>query len=185
MSVCMYGPYKDRAQVLLTHPDKLAQAESGSINASDIDDTKFKKVQRAYEVLSHVPTRMVYDSQDDFDESIPSDSQSFSTLEEFCAVYGPVFVRNAKLSLSARSRSHRSCIDEKRWCVSGEAAVPQLGDASTSDEDITKFYDFWLNFRSWRVFLGEDEHDPETAECREERFSQPATIFTVRFFLMW
>merc|ERR1719198_1048510 len=37
-------------------------------------------------------------------------------------------------------------------------------------EYVSKFYEFWTRFESWRDFsLDEPEHDVEQAECREER----------------
>ena len=51
--------------------------------------------------------------------------------------------------------------------------VPQLGDASTNDNSVLKFYKFWQKFDSWRDFTHElpegEAHDLNTAENRYER----------------
>ena len=36
-------------------------------------------------------------------------------------------------------------------------------------DKVNKFYEFWWNFKSWREFSGEDEHDLDQAESRDER----------------
>jgi hypothetical protein len=51
-----------------------------------------------------------------------------------------------------------------RWSV--DANVPDLGDASTPYEQVTAFYNFWFNFKSWRDFSFADEFDPNEAESR-------------------
>jgi len=47
--------------------------------------------------------------------------------------------------------------------------VPQLGDANTPDKLVDNFYDFWFRFKSWREHPDEEEHDTESAECREHK----------------
>eukprot|EP00002_Diphylleia_rotans_P033461 TRINITY_DN7115_c0_g2_i1.p1 TRINITY_DN7115_c0_g2~~TRINITY_DN7115_c0_g2_i1.p1 ORF type:complete len:454 (+),score=142.02 TRINITY_DN7115_c0_g2_i1:617-1978(+) len=69
--------------------------------------------------------------------------------DDFFKVYSPVFFRNAK------------------W--STEKPVPLLGDDSTPYNKVEAFYNFWMEFKSWREFTAEDDYDPETASCREER----------------
>lgn len=36
-------------------------------------------------------------------------------------------------------------------------------------EDVKKFYDFWWNFKSWRDFSFDDEHDVDQADSRDEK----------------
>lgn len=53
--------------------------------------------------------------------------------------------------------------------------MPQLGDANTPIEEVDTFYDFWYEFKSWRILTGNPkeegvgEHDPEDAEDAYER----------------
>jgi len=37
-----------------------------------------------------------------------------------------------------------------RWSV--DPKVPDVGDESSSWEDVSAFYDFWYSFKSWREF---------------------------------
>jgi len=97
--------------------------------------------------LSDPEKRRLYDSQEEFDESLPD--ASTVTAENFYVVFGDVFARNAKWSQNPR--------------------VPDIGNASTSYEEVIDFYEFWRSFRTWREFPGDDEYDPEQAETREEK----------------
>jgi hypothetical protein len=64
-------------------------------------------------------------------------------------VFGPAFRRNT------------------RWSV--DKNVPDVGDDTSSWEDVTKFYDFWYTFKSWREFPHPEEEELEAAESREHR----------------
>ena len=144
----------------------------------------------AFEILSHPPSRRAFDSQDEFDDTVPE--IGFGRLKddaEFYAVFGDCFDRNA------------------RWASCHYSDVPKFGDETASDREVQDFYDFWFGFPSWRVcralflssvrgcstiralvcghpiqspppplnvpllqsFPEAMEHDPEKAECREER----------------
>eukprot|EP00993_Chasmostoma_nieuportense_P007106 NODE_781_length_1873_cov_43.131157_g728_i0.p1 GENE.NODE_781_length_1873_cov_43.131157_g728_i0~~NODE_781_length_1873_cov_43.131157_g728_i0.p1 ORF type:complete len:576 (+),score=153.56 NODE_781_length_1873_cov_43.131157_g728_i0:40-1767(+) len=127
-----------KRMVVEKHPDK----KGGG------DDTEFKAVQKAYEVLSDPQKRIAYDSSLPFDDDIPSSSVP---PEKFYDAFGPVFHMNA------------------RWCSQPAHMVPQLGDASTPYSKVEKFYDFWFHFKSWRDFSSADTHNTEDAECREEK----------------
>merc|ERR1711904_46582 len=141
-----------RKVCLVYHPDKqgpnLTEDEKEAIN------TKFLQVQEAFEILNDIKKRRKYDSMGDFDDSIP---KGLEEDENFFEVFGQAFIRNSK------------------W--SEVKPVPTLGDAETPYARVTKFYDFWRNFDSWRDLdhkiiqeLGEDcFHNLEEAECREER----------------
>ncbi len=56
------------------------------------------------------------------------------------------------------------CTDVCRW--SADSNVPSLGDADTPYPEVTKFYDFWFTFKSWRDFSFLDEFDVNEAETR-------------------
>ena len=49
--------------------------------------------------------------------------------------------------------------------------VPALGNAETPIEEVDAFYDFWYEFKSWRIIKGdsEEEHDLDDAEDAYER----------------
>ena len=47
--------------------------------------------------------------------------------------------------------------------------VPELGDEETFWEEVSRFYDFWYTFRSWREFPHPDEEDTSQAESREHK----------------
>lgn len=142
-----------RRLVLRYHPDKQAGAESGAAAAKkggEATDPLFLALQKAYDVLSNDKTRRTYDSQYEFDDTIPSGSEDLGPDgARFFDVYRPVFERNA------------------RW--SSRKPVPALGKPDDSDERVRAFYAFWFEFDSWRDFSGEGEHNPEEAESREER----------------
>eukprot|EP00667_Euglena_gracilis_P006558 EG_transcript_6619 len=125
-----------RRLVVETHPDK---TQGG-------DDTRFKAVQKAYEILSDPARRLAFDSSLPFDDDIPSLKVA---PENFFEVYGEAFHRNS------------------RWSTARN--VPQLGDVSTPYEEVESFYEFWTAFRSWRDFSNVDMHNVEEAECREEK----------------
>jgi len=124
---------------LTNHPDKAPEEEREA--AEEI----FKKIQDAYETLSDPSKRREFDSTDDFDDSLPIDCSS----ADFYKVFGAAFRRNS------------------RWSVN--QPVPDVGDDTTSLQQVDAFYDFWFGFKSWREFPHPDEEDAENAESREER----------------
>jgi len=142
-------------KVLEHHPDKLksedrAQAEAAQRNRNE-EDPMFLKVQHAWSILGDPEKRRGYDSQFDFDESIPSAS-TLNGDDEFFEVFGPVFERNARFSV--------------------KKPVPNLGTNETPIAKVHKFYRFWSRFDSWRNFSKFDEFkdgDIESAESRYER----------------
>eukprot|EP01006_Ploeotia_vitrea_P036562 TRINITY_DN66033_c4_g1_i1.p1 TRINITY_DN66033_c4_g1~~TRINITY_DN66033_c4_g1_i1.p1 ORF type:complete len:736 (-),score=491.07 TRINITY_DN66033_c4_g1_i1:75-2282(-) len=129
---------------LLVHPDKYPQ------DRRDEGEARFKAMQEALETLTDGNLRYVYDSQLEFDDSLPGPDEGVGETE-FFRVYRPVFQRNAQFASVPRQQ------------------VPQLGDMSTPYEQVDKFYDWWFNFQSWRTFKHEDEHNVEEAASREER----------------
>ena len=130
-----------RRKLLELHPDKKAA------EAAEEDDTDpiFLAVQKAYHVLSDETRKRGYDSQFDFDDSIPD--KQFKG--DFYKVFGPVFQRNERFST--------------------KKPLPKLGDEAMSDDDVRSFYEVWHRFESWRDFSSLDEHDVDGAEDREEK----------------
>ena len=122
------------------HPDKKKSKTKKE------DDSFFKCIQKAWEVLSDPRKRREWDSCDpEFDESIPSTRAK----GDFFTVYGPAFKKEARFSKKEN--------------------VPDLGDVSSPREHVETFYNFWFDFDSWRSFERMDEEDPDSAECREEK----------------
>lgn len=109
------------------------------------DDTMFKVVQKANEILSNERQRRLYDSNDaDFDDSLPF----FNEKKNFYSVFGPEFEK------------------WKKWSIK---ELPSLGDENTNYEMVEKFYKSWSKFQSWRDFTYNSEYDPDKAESREEK----------------
>jgi len=134
-----------REACLLFHPDKCSAGVEDEEEKLKIEE-RFKSIQEAYDTLSEPQKRRAYDSTDDFNEFLP---MSADDDEHFFKQFGPAFKR------------------QSRW--SEKTPVPQLGDADAKDADVEKFYDFWIRFKSWREFPDEEEHDVESAECREHK----------------
>jgi DnaJ family protein C protein 2 len=136
--------------VLMYHPDK---AQFKTADGKE-DRTVFLKIQEANNVLSNETKRRAYDSQLPFDESIPSEEKVNKALAKgpakFFKLFSPVFQRNARFA--------------------SKKPVPDLGDSETPLPQVYKFYDYWINFESWRDFTGVGaEHKPDEATSREEK----------------
>jgi DnaJ family protein C protein 2 len=132
--------YKRRC--LETHPDK----------QPDHSDALFKKVQRAFEILSCPDGRRAFDSCRPFDDTIPLDGLNLDDDESlFYTTYGPVFERNKKFS--------------------NDPKISLLGDETTPIANVRRFYDEWLAFRSWRDFSHDAKDLQEIKEDmpREEK----------------
>ncbi|MEW5320503.1 MAG: hypothetical protein WDW38_011571 [Sanguina aurantia] len=133
-----------RKACLEHHPDK---AMVGIVDVAERERIveHFKLIQEAYETLSDPSKRREFDSVDEFDDSLPSECAP----ADFFKVFAPAFRRNS------------------RWSM--DQSIPDVGDDNTSYDDVSRFYDFWFTFKSWREFPHEDEEDVEGAEGRDHR----------------
>lgn len=120
--------------VLAYHPDKQPFKTADGKE----DRTVFLKIQEAFNVLSNEQKRRAYDSQLPFDESIPTEAQVEKALskgpERYLKMYDKVFKRNARFAV--------------------KKPVPEIGDMNTPIEQVHRFYEYWVNFDSWRDFTG-------------------------------
>ncbi|OQR93297.1 DnaJ subfamily C member 2 protein [Achlya hypogyna] len=133
------------------HPDKTLKDEN---------DPNYLAVQKAFNTLMDPAKKRAYDSQCEFDESIPSGNEKIkqnlvgkvdpkAKVVDFYALYGPVFERNARFSAIT--------------------PVPTLGDDETDIDTVQEFYNFWHKFDSWREFTHNAEHDVDSVESRDEK----------------
>jgi len=126
-----------KKMILIVHPDK---------NTGGSDEA-FKMLQKSYDVLSNAKKRRAYDSQEAFDDDLPSASEV--EKGDFFEVFEPVFEMNS------------------RW--SSIQPAPKLGDMKTTYEQAVKFYNFWWSFKSWRDFTFDDDYELDQAGSREEK----------------
>ena len=134
----------DRKKVLKHHPDKKAGAV-GNAN----DDSFFKCIQKALDVLTNAEKRRQFDSADPYykelEENDPTEKEAKRAIEsdpnQFFKLFAPEFEREA----------HFSKIEP----------VPLLGTMDSTKEEVEGFYDFWYNFDSWKSF---EYYDKEVNE---------------------
>lgn len=137
-----------RRKVLRHHPDKKASANQGHAN----DDSFFKCIAKAMEVLSNPEKRRQFDSVDEAidDDDVPEASET--TAENFYDLWAPVFAREGRFSKAQ--------------------PVPELGTPETSKAEVERFYDFWYSLDSWRSFEYLDKDAPEGTDSRDEKRHQ-------------
>jgi len=136
-----------KATALKYHPDKRGSITDNDKEKQRIED-RFKAIQEAYETLSNAEKRRLYDSMDEFDDTLPTPT-SCETDDDFYVIFGAAFKRQSK------------------W--STRKTIPVLGDAETDMKSVDEFYDFWFTFKSWREFPSDDEFDLESAESRMDK----------------
>ncbi|KAI9891062.1 MAG: hypothetical protein M1814_003413 [Vezdaea aestivalis] len=131
-----------RKKVLKHHPDK--RAASGSTE----DDSFFKCIQKATEVLLDPVKRRQFDSVDEH-ANVEPPSKKDTQKGNFFKLWGPVFKAEARFSKTQ--------------------PVPQLGNDKSKKEEVEHFYNFWYNFDSWRSFEYQDEDVPDDNENRDQK----------------
>jgi len=110
-------------------------------------DEAYKRINRAYQILSDKSKRMGYDAVDTCTDHLPTEEE----INEggFFPVMSHYFEVNA------------------RWSTNPH--VPGLGDENTTWAEVEKFYNFWENFQTWRDFTFQADEKLESAQNRWER----------------
>ena len=150
-----------RKACLKYHPDKSGRGE---------EDEVFLKVKAAFETLSTQKT--AYDSTEmPFDESIPSDREIAKS--DFFALWEPVFKRNlhfdSRLLPTKGKKGNKRNPKNKNKKSQGP---PLLGNDETQIEQVHEFYEYWINFESWRDFGLQASRELETQEHLENAESR-------------
>ena len=131
-----------RKKVLRHHPDKKAAAGSTE------DDSFFKCIQKATEVLLDPVKRRQFDSVDEAADVEPPTKKQTEKGNVY-KLWSPVFKSEARFSRIQ--------------------PVPKFGDENSTKEDVENFYNFWYNFDSWRSFEYQDEDVPDDNENRDQK----------------
>ncbi|CAK9441012.1 uncharacterized protein LODBEIA_P48810 [Lodderomyces beijingensis] len=129
-----------RKQVLKHHPDK--KSASGGLE----NDSFFKIIQKAFEVMLDPVKRKQYDSVDTNNDPKPPSPKS---KYDFFEVWGPVFESEARFST--------------------KQPVPLLGSPQATKEEVEAFYTFWGKFDSWKTFEFKDEDVPDDTANRDHK----------------
>ena len=134
-----------RKKVLKHHPDKKAAA-----GASE-DDSFFKCIQKATEILLDPTKRRQFDSVDEHADVEPPTKRDLSKggPATFYKLWSRVFAAEARFSK--------------------KQPVPAFGGEDATQEQVEGFYNFWYNFDSWRSFEYQDEDVPDDNENRDQK----------------
>ncbi|KKY26272.1 putative ribosome associated chaperone [Phaeomoniella chlamydospora] len=132
-----------RKKVLRHHPDKKAAA--GKVNE---DDSFFKCIQKATEILTDPVKRRQWDSVDEEANVDPPTKKQLQKGDWF-KLWRKVFDAEGRFSKVQ--------------------PVPSIGNADSSREEVEEFYDFFYNFDSWRTFEYLDEDVPDDNENRDHK----------------
>lgn len=133
-----------RKKVLKHHPDKRAAA------GNQEDDSFFKCIQKATEILTDPEKRRQYDSVDEAaDVEPPSKKDASKSASSFYKLWGKVF--------------------ESEGRFSNKQPVPRLGNEKSTKEEVEHFYNFWYTFDSWRTFEYLNEDVPDDNENRDQK----------------
>ena len=130
-----------RKKVLRHHPDKRAAAGGTE------DDSFFKCIQKATEILSDPVRRRQFDSVDENANVEPPSKKD--SQKNFFKLWNRVFESEARFSK--------------------KQPAPQLGNDKSSKEDVEEFYNFWYTFDSWRTFEYLNEDVPDDNENRDQK----------------
>ncbi|KAJ5548412.1 hypothetical protein N7513_005646 [Penicillium frequentans] len=133
-----------RKKVLRHHPDK--KAASGH---RDENDSFFKCIQIATELLLDPARRRQFDSVDEAADVEPPSKKQASAKGKFYKAWGPCFEAEGRFSI--------------------KQPVPQFGNEDSTQEEVENFYNFWYNFDSWRTFEYLDEDVPDDGESRDQK----------------
>ena len=128
--------------MLRHHPDKKAAAGSSE------DDSFFKCIQKATEILLDPVKRRQFDSVDEGADVEPP-SKKATQKGNFYKLWSPVFAAEGRFSKTQ--------------------PVPKLGNEKSTKQDVEHFYNFWYNFDSWRSFEYQDEDVPDDTENRDQK----------------
>lgn len=131
-----------RKKVLRHHPDKKAAAGNTE------DDSFFKCIQKATEVLLDPVKRRQFDSVDErADVEPPTKKQQKEG--KYYKLWSNVFKAEGRFSKVQ--------------------PVPKFGDEKSTKEEVDNFYNFFYNFDSWRSFEYQDEDVPDDNENRDQK----------------
>lgn len=132
-----------RKKVLRHHPDKKA-----ALGDRDENDSFFKCIQKAHEILSDPVKRRQFDSVDEAADVEPPTKKE-AAKGNFYKLWNRVFESEGRFSKIQ--------------------PVPKLGDDNSTFEEVDNFYNFWYNFDSWRTFEYLDEDVPDDGESRDQK----------------